>query len=94
LEKNQVRSTVFKERKKASNVSPLIGVEAEDGEKRGQGLPILHRERHTFLCPKMAATGRDYFSFRRRGCAALAAGQDGFVAWEASGSWTRKVISL
>jgi hypothetical protein len=35
LEGNQVRSTVFKERKKAANVGPLISVEAEDGETRG-----------------------------------------------------------
>ncbi len=91
-----MRSTVFKERKWASNVSPLIGVEDEDGEKRGR-LPILHRERHTFLCLEMVAwppQGETYFSFRRLEGAALAAGQDGFVAWEASGSWTRKVISL
>ncbi len=80
-----MRSTVFKERKKAANV----GVEAEDREKRGQGLPILHRKRHTLLCPEMVAwppQAETYFSFRRLGGATLAAGQDAFAAWEVSGT--------
>ncbi len=91
-----MKSTVFKERKKAANVGTLISVEAEDGEKRGQGLPILHRKMNTLLCPEMVPWPPqvETYSFRRLGGATLATGQDAFAAWEVSGNWTRKVISL
>lgn len=41
LEKNQVRFCLFEKREEAAEVGPAIGVEREDGEDGGRGLPVI-----------------------------------------------------
>ncbi len=41
--------------RRLAEVSPLVGVEREDGEQRGQSLPVIPRERHTEKCAVKAA---------------------------------------
>jgi hypothetical protein len=47
LKKNQMRLGFFEDGVEAAKVGPFVGVEREDGEQRGHGLPVIPRERRT-----------------------------------------------
>ncbi len=55
LKKDQVRLGLLEDGVEAAEVSPLVGVEGEDGKQRGYGLPVIPRERCSGRCAVKAA---------------------------------------
>jgi hypothetical protein len=55
LKKDQVRLGLLENGVEAAEASPLVGVGGEDGEQRGQGLPVVPRERQSRRCAVKAA---------------------------------------
>ncbi len=69
----------------AAEVGPLVGVEREDGEQRGHGLPVIPRERRTVKARNTPILG--LFLGRLLGTV-LAAGQAALAASAGGGNIT------